>query len=193
MKKNKSIYILLKSFIGILLVVIVSWPFWVSHGSVIELFSDITRNVNINVTLIIILYLFLLFISGIYLIVNSISEIRDYIRQICVQHNISRRKLFLIKLKWFLSPTVYVGLTESVFIFIIPVHLILADRILLPAVLLYSIYRKFISSQKRWEIPGLFIIIVNHIIIHVKLDIEPWYAKYIFAVLEKLAEFYNLS
>ena len=189
--------VFLKFLVGVLLVVMVSWPIFVCPGAVIELFSEITSdkglNVNITTVWIIALYLFSLLVSGIYLMVNSISETRNYIARACSRYHTGKKRLILIKLKRFLSPTVYVGLIESVFIFVFPVHLILTDKILLPAALMYSISQKFISQRKRWEFLGLFIIIVNHIIIHIKLDIEPWYAKYVFDILEKLAGFYNLS
>ena len=196
MKNDKSTFILLKLLVGVLLVGIVLWPLWVCLGDVIELFSEITNgkelNVNISAVWIIVLYVFFLFVFGMYLIYISITELRNHITRVCCQYNINKRGLILIKLKQFLSPMVYVGLIESIFIYIFPVHLILTDRILLPAALLYSIYRKFISSHKRWEFLGLFIIVINHIIIHILLDTEPWYAKYFFDVLEKLVEFYNI-
>ena len=155
MNNNKLIFILLKFLVGALLVGIVSWPIFVCPGAVIELFSEITSdkglNVNITTVWIIGLYLFSLLVSGIYLMVNSISETRNYIARTCSQTNLNKWTLLSIKFRQLLSPTVYAGLIESVFIFIIPIHLILIDKILLPAAFLYSIFQKFISPRKRWN------------------------------------------
>jgi len=197
MKKNESTFILLKLFIGVLLVGIVSWPLFVCPGNVIKLFFEVTSdkelNVNISAVWIIILYLFSLLAFGIYLIVNSIIETQNYITHTCSQTNLNKWTLLSIRFRQFLSPTVYAGIIESVFIFIFPFHLILIDRILLPAALIYSILQKYILPRKKLEFLGLFIIIINHIIIHFRLDVEPWYMKYFFNVLERLAGFYNIQ
>ena len=195
METKKTRSILFKIVIGILLIGIVVWPFFVCPKDATGLFSEIINDKalinNRGVGWMLVLFLFTFPICGIYLLYNSIIEARNYVVWICNKRQICKRKLFLLKLRELLSPIVYVGLIELIYIFCFYDYLILIDKILLPAALTYSLFQKFVLPRQKWDVLGPVIILVNHIIIHVRLDKEPWYLDYISKVLMKIAEAYN--
>jgi len=193
-KINK--YILFKIIVGILLIGIVVWPFFVSPKEatkfILQIINDKELINNRGVGWLVILFLFTFPICGIYLLYNSIIEAKNYVAHTCYQYQISKKKLFSLKFKQLLSPIVYIGLIELLYIFCFYNYLIIIDKILLPAALTYSLFQKFVLPCKRWDILGPVIILVNHIIIHVRLEREPWYLNSIISFVEKIAEIYNL-